>query len=374
MKKILLTATVQSHICQFHRPLVEMLKENGEYEIHVAARDNLAEKNGLTLDFADRVFDVPFERSPFHPKNLRAYRQLKRILAENDYEYIHCNTPVGGVVTRIAARKARKKGSKVFYTAHGFHFYAGASKKNWLLYYPVERLLARRTDTLIAINDEDHRLASERFPCRVARIHGVGVSDSRYYPVSADERLALRADLGFAPEDEIILCVGELLPNKNQAMAIRAMAEVVKSRPNAMLLLAGNGPERDNLEGLARACGLEDRVRFLGYCTTLERYQRIADVGVSCSYREGLGINLIEAMLSENPVIGTRNRGHNELIVEGQNGYLVEADDATELALRIVDLFADPQKLVEMGKNGRHYADQYTFEQVKRELKRIYFA
>ena len=351
-----------------------MLREQGEYEIHVAARNNLAEKNGLALDFADKVFDIPFERSPFHPRNIRAYKQLKRLLAENEYEVIHCNTPVGGVVTRLAAKKARRKGSKVFYTAHGFHFYEGAPKKNWLVYYPVERMLARRTDTLITINEEDFRLASERFPCHTVRIHGVGVSDTRYHPVSADEAAALRTELGFSPEDEIILCVGELLPNKNQSMAIRAMAEVVKSRPRAILLLAGNGPERENLEALVSVCGLDEHVRFLGYCTTLEKYQRISDLSVSCSFREGLPINVIEAMLTGNPVVATHNRGHNELIRNGENGYLVDVNDVAGMSEHLIRLLGDKKLTEAMGRNGLAFVQKYTCSFVKDELRSVYFS
>ena len=132
MRKVLLTATVQSHICQFHKPLVEMLREQGDVEIHVAARNNLAEKNGLKLDFVDKVYDIPFSRSPKSTDNIKAYKQLKKLINEEKYNIIHCNTPMGGIVTRLAAKKARKKGCKVIYTAHGFHFYKGASKKNWI--------------------------------------------------------------------------------------------------------------------------------------------------------------------------------------------------------------------------------------------------
>ena len=155
--KVLLIATVQSHICQFHKPLVAMLHEHG-CEVHVAARNNLAEKNGLKLDFAEQVFDVPFQRSPFSPKNLGAYKQLKKIVGEGSYDVIHCNTPVGGVVGRLAARKSCKRGTKVFYTAHGFHFYKGAPKKNWLIWYPVEKFMCRHTDKLITINEEDYQI------------------------------------------------------------------------------------------------------------------------------------------------------------------------------------------------------------------------
>lgn len=369
--KVLLTATVQSHICQFHKPLVELLHEHG-YEVHVAARDNLAEKNGLKLDFADKVYDVPFARSPKSKENLTAYRQLKKIVDSEMYDVVHCNTPMGGIVTRLAARQARKNGTKVYYTAHGFHFYQGAPKKNWLVYYPVEKWFSGYTDKLITITHEDYRLASEKFHCEVAHIHGVGVKEERYYPVSKEEQLCLRGELGFTPNQKLILCVGELLPNKNQKMAIRAMQSVVTVFPDAQLLLAGNGPEKDNLEQEIVACGLKNNVKMLGYCTCLEKYQRIADVLVSCSRREGLPLNLVEAMLTENPVVVSVNRGHRELVQDGQNGYLVAVDDSKSMSERVLELLREDAKRTQMGQNARTYAKQYGVKSVKRELKQIY--
>lgn len=373
MKKILITATVQSHICQFHKPLVKMLREQGDFEIHVAARNNLGEKNGLKLDFVDRVFDVPFQRSPFSLKNWKAYRQLKKIIDENGYDYIHCNTPVGGMLTRMAARKHRKRGTRVLYTAHGFHFYEGAPKQNWLIYYPIERMMANLTDTLITINAEDFALAQKKFSCPVARIHGVGVSDERYHAVDTAQRGQLREKLGFTPNERLILCVGELLPNKNQKMAIAAMEQVIRTFPDAKLLLAGNGPYKEALEEEIRSRKLEDHVVFLGYCTNLEEYQRISEISVSCSKREGLGLNLIEAMLTDKPVVGTRNRGHNELIHDGENGYLVDIGDVDTMADRMVRLLEDPALAHCMGGSGRQLALYYTMNAVRQELHEMYF-
>ena len=373
MKKILLTATVQSHICQFHRPLVEMLRENGECEIHVAARDNLAEKNGLKLDFADKVFNIPFSRSPFNKNNITAYKQLKKIIEEENYDIIHCNTPSGGVVTRLAAKKVRKKGAGVYYTAHGFHFYCGASKKNWMIYYPIEKFFARYTDKLITINNEDYELAKKKFGCKIERIHGVGVDGERYRPGDEEEIKLLKSKLGYPEDSRIILCVGELLPNKNQKMVIAAMAEVVKKFPCAILLLAGNGPEKENLEEFIRTLNLDNNVKLIGYCTNLEEYQRISDMSVSCSKREGLGLNLIEAMLSENPVIGTENRGHSELITSGENGYLIKQSDVTKLYENIVKILADKDESCKMGSCGRNFALKYEKQSVKKELQQIYF-
>lgn len=371
-KKVLLTATVQSHICQFHRPLAEVLHAHG-YEVHVAARDNLAEKNGLKLDFAEKVYDVPFSRSPKSPDNIRAYRELKKILEQEHYDVIHCNTPMGGIVTRLAARKAGKQGTKVFYTAHGFHFYKGAPKKNWLVFYPIEKLFSRITDTLITITHEDYALAAKKFHCRVAHMHGVGVDAQRYHCASPEERAEVRQKLGFDPQQKILLCVGELLPNKNQAMAVRMMDIVRKTFPDALLLLAGNGPQRENLEQLTQELSLQKHVRFLGYCTELEKYQQAADVLVSCSKREGLPLNIVEAMLSGNPVVATQNRGHRELVKPEETGYLVKVNDTEAMAQAVLALLKDERKRSCMGAEAAAFAKQYSFATVKQALEEIYF-
>ena len=371
-KKVLLTATVQSHICQFHRPLAEVLHAHG-YEVHVAARDNLAEKNGLKLDFAEKIYNVSFSRSPKSPDNLRAYRELRKILEQEHYDVIHCNTPMGGIVTRLAARKARKQGTKVFYTAHGFHFYKGAPKKNWLVFYPIEKLFSRITDTLITITHEDYALASKKFHCRTAHMYGVGVDEQRYRAVSQEEREAVRQQLGFGKHQVILLCIGELLPNKNQAMAVRMMEIVRKKHPDAMLLLAGNGPQRENLEQLTEELGLQQNVRFLGYCTDLEKYQHAADLLVSCSKREGLPLNIVEAMLSGNPVVATQNRGHRELVQPEETGYLVDVNDTEAMAQAVLELLGDAEKRCHMGMNAAVFAKQYGFANVKQVLEAIYF-
>ena len=162
MKKVLVTATVQSHLAQFHKPLIEMLKTKG-YEVHAAARNNLIDKDGLQLKESDKTFDIAFERSPFNKNNLKAYKELKKLMLDYKYDIVHCNTPIAGLITRLAARPLRKTGTKVIYTAHGFHFYKGAPLKNWLLYYPIEKCLAHLTDKIITINQEDYCLASAKF-------------------------------------------------------------------------------------------------------------------------------------------------------------------------------------------------------------------
>ena len=368
--KVLLVATVQSHICQFHKPLVAMLHEHG-CEVHVAARNNLAEKNGLKLDFVEQVFDVPFQRSPFSPKNLGAYKQLKKIIDEGNYDVVHCNTPVGGVVGRLAARKARKRGTKVFYTAHGFHFYQGAPKKNWLIWYPVEKFMCRHTDKLITINEEDYQLARSKFPVETCHIHGVGVSVSRYHPHSAEEEEVLRKEESLSAQDFVVLCTGELNANKDQRTLIDAAALCHDSIPELKVLLAGNGPLEPALREQIAENHAEGYIRLLGYRTDLERVVPAADVIVSCSHREGLGLNLIEGMLCGKTVIAVENRGHRELVEDGVTGYLIPAGDSRALAEVLVKLYKSGARQ-RLGQAGYEKARLYTDQNVKRELKELY--
>ena len=366
-KKVLLVATVQSHIGQFHKPLMKLLKENG-WEVHVAARDNLAEKDGLSLEYPDQVFDVPFQRSPFDPRNLKAYRMLKKIIYDGKYDVIHCNTPVGGLLTRLAARDVRRHGTKIFYTAHGFHFYKGAPIKNWLIYYPIEKWFSRYTDVLVTITEEDFNLAKNKFNCQVFHLHGTGANSSKYYPIPSEEISRQKEDLGLE-NDRIILNVGELLPNKNQKAAILAMKKIVEVLPDAHLLIAGNGPARQELEILVTKEGLEKHVTFLGYTTKLEKYMQVCDVLLACSYREGLPFNLMESMLCGKPIVASHNRGHNELVQEGKNGYLVDPDDYQAFADKVCQIFSGDRDFTsDCLKIGAMYKDVNVVE----ELKKLY--
>ncbi len=156
VNSILFCATVDYHFKAFHLPYMKWFKEQG-WEVHVAASGE------MELPYVDKKYTIPIQRSPLSMKNMEAYRELKEIIDGNQYKLIHCHTPMGGVLARLAAREARKKGTKVIYTAHGFHFCKGAPLKNWMLYYPIEKRLAHYTDCLITINEEDYTLAKKHF-------------------------------------------------------------------------------------------------------------------------------------------------------------------------------------------------------------------
>lgn len=365
--KILFCATVDYHISSFHLPVLQWFKQRG-WEIHIAA------KGELELPYADRKFNIPFERSPFRWRNREAYREVKRLIERHGYQIVHCHTPVGGVLARLVSRRARRQGTRVIYTAHGFHFCRGAPLINWMLYYPVEKLLARSTDCLITINQEDYRLAvRRRFKAkRIEHVHGVGVSGERFYPALPEDKASLRERTSFDRNDILLFYAAEFNRNKNHQLLIQALARIRERAPQVRLLLAGEGALLEACQSVSVKLGVDRHVHFLGYRDDIPDLLRMSDIAVSGSLREGLPVQMMEAMACGLPVIATRNRGHLELVCDGRNGYLVPPQAAEQLAERIATLAASPDLRESMGRESLQMFRKYEQKAVLHELGQIY--
>ena len=369
MKKVLFTSHVANFV-KFNKPFMKWFQEQG-WEVHYASLDE------EEIPCCDRHFKVDFNRSPYSFDNVRAYFQLKKLLKQENYDLIHCHTPMGGVVTRLAAKSFRKKGTKVLYTAHGFHFYQGAPKKNWLLYYTMERFLARYTDCIITMNEEDYRAASDpKFGAKcVKKIDGVGVDLSRFHPVSAEEKSALRREYGFRDEDFILIYVAEMIPRKNHAFLLEQMNELKQQIPTVKLILAGRGDLMEQHRAYVESLGLGSIVSFMGYRTDVDRLFQLADVDVSPSFQEGLPINLIEAMASGLPVVCSKIRGQVDLVEEGKNGFLflLEAANAGEdFISKVEQVYFDGEKWASMEKKNAEVARRYAVERAVENMAGVY--
>ena len=356
MKKVLFIATVvQKHINVFHLPFLKMLQEEG-YRTYVAA-SNDTDKEDVAIPYCDEYAEIAFQRNPLHPGNFKAYRNLKKLIRENDFDIIHCHTPVGGLLGRLAARDARKKGTRVFYTAHGFHFYKGAPLKNWLFYYPVEKFCSYVTDKLITINTEDYELAKNKFKAKeVHYVPGVGIDLSRFETVQVD-RSTKRKEIGVPEEAFLLISVGELNENKNHQVIVRALAKLNDS--NMHYAIAGIGEKAAELTDLANALGVGDRVHLLGFRTDVAELYKTADLYIHPSFREGLPVAVMEAMASKTTVLASRIRGCQDIVSDNlfdphdvnslieklqnyrHNGELDEIFSLKNIIKRMVDLYED---------------------------------
>lgn len=369
-KKVLICTTLAITVKSFLLPSIQLLQAMG-CEVHVAC-------NGQDPDVvasADACFSIPFQRTPFSMQNVEACRALKELFAGNHYAMAHFHTPVASSFGRMAARQARKKaGMRVLYTAHGFHFYHGAKPANWLCYYPVEKLLAHVTDCLITINTEDYDRARRKLhagECRM--VHGVGVDAARFAPLLQSEKKRRREQLGYASETFLMIYPAEFNKNKNQQLLLHALAQLQAAGKKPRLLLAGVGEMQQECKALAARLGVEHQVEFLGFRRDLDQLLPLCDLAVASSMREGLPVNLMEAMLCGLPVVASDNRGHRELITQGETGCLVACDDVCGMSRCIREYMLDEKLRLLHGQNAlARMKERYTLDHVGQELSELY--
>ncbi len=370
--KVLFVATVvKTHIMQFHLPYLRMFREMG-WQTAVAAKNDYEDPKDCVIPWCDTFYNIPFNRTPWKKENLTAYRMLKKIMDEEAFDIVHCHTPVGAAVARLAARDARRKGTRVIYTAHGFHFFTGAPLQNWLLYYPAEWLLGPMTDLLITINQEDYRRAQKHIHAgRLAYVPGVGVDTGRF--VSAGDPGEKRRELGFEEKDFLLLTVAEMTENKNHMTVLKALAERKGQKGFEKLhyLIVGRGETRPKLEDAAKSLGIEDHVHFLGYRTDAAAIYGCCDLFVFMPFREGLSVALMEAMSSGMAIVCTRIRGNTDLVEDGVSGVFCE-NDPKALAEKIGALMDDPQRRHALGRGARERAKLFDSGNVHARMRELY--
>lgn len=363
--KVLFTSHT-ANFQKFNRPFMRWFRENG-WEVHYASA---GEEEVLDCD---RHFTVPFERSPFKFNNFRSYKQLKKLIDKNNYDIIHTHTPMGSVVTRLAARHARKKGTRVIYTAHGFHFFKGAPLLNWVVYYPIEKFMARFTDTLITINEEDLKRAKQSFKTEVQYVPGVGIDPVKFnFDFTEKDKIELRKSLGLKPDDFVLIYPAELSKRKNQAMLIRAMRKLVKKDSSLKLLLPGLDSMDGDHKKLAETLDVSKYIKFLGYRRDIPRLLKISDIAVSTSKQEGLAVNIMEAMQSGLPVVVTNVRGNADLVQSEEDGYVVELDDIDNLSKNILKLKKDVNLKNKISIAAQKNVDRYSLESIMFDMANVY--
>lgn len=363
-KKVLFTSHT-ANFSKFNRPFMRLLKQHG-YEVHYAS---MGEEDVLDCD---RHFTVPFRRSPYDLKNVRAYRELKAIINREDYTLIHTHTPVGSIVTRLASYAARKRGTKVMYTAHGFHFFTGAPLKNWLLYYSAERLLARWADVLVTINEEDFLRAKQKMPVKqLYLLNGIGFDSERFKPVSNSVKHQLRTKHGYHDCDYLLVYAAELNSNKNQEFLIRAMPTLLEQVPQAKLILCGTGYSKALYRKLIEDSKITDKVQMTGYRDDVHEFFQMADICVASSIREGFGINIVEAMAVGLPVVASMNRGHKSVVTE-KNGVLFDLKKQRDYIDAVDDYSKNRQLAGDTRKHNIEDAKKYSSAHAVKKMSEIY--
>lgn len=354
MKRVLYVAHLQSHIRQFHLWYLKHLKETGYY-VAVATRvDNQEE-----LAFLDEVYDIPFERSPLRLSNIKTYRLLRKAMKEGRFDIVHCHTPVAGILTRLGSHGLNHK---VYYTAHGFHFFKGAPLINWLIYFPAEYVCSFMTDVLFTMNNEDYQRACKWFHHpNIQFIHGVGVDIDRYKPIN---------DVNTHQSSKLrLISVGELNSNKNHMLVLEALR--LLDDPRVEYQIAGEGPLHDSLQQFIDTNHLQSQVKLLGFRKDVIDQLHDSDIFVFPSKREGLSLALMESMASGLPAIVSDIRGNRDLIDDRQGGFVC-ALNPSSIADAIRYFLDTLSALSSFGAYNQQKVKQYTKPVVQQELDEFY--
>lgn len=366
--KILYVTTVGSTMGFFYEHFRMLIKEGCEIEL---AFSNSKPLNESVASLGLPLHTICFSRSPLSFDNLKAYSQLKKLIENGKYDIVHCHTPNASVIARLVCRKFRKKnGLKVFYTAHGFHFYKGAPKLNWLVYYPIEKICSYFTDKLITINKEDYQLAKKKMKAKeVCYVPGVGIDLSKFENIQVN-RAEKRKEIGVPKDCFLLLSVGELNENKNHQIIIKALAKL--NNPNVHYAIAGVGDKKDYLIQLSKDLGVSEQVHLLGYRNDVAELNCSADVFCFPSHREGLGLAAIEAMACGLPIITSNVHGINDYSDDGVTGYKTAPTNVDGFADAIQKLIINPDLVNKIGHYNVNLAKKYEISQINFMMKNIY--
>lgn len=382
MKRVLMLASVASMIDQFNMPNIALLQKLG-YEVDVACNfiegntcsdERVAELKQKLQDMHVRCYQIDFARNIKHMgQNMRTLRQVEGLMKQNGYVFCHCHSPIGGVVARIAGHRTK---TKVIYTAHGFHFYQGAPVMNWLVYYPVEKMLSRWTDVLITINHEDYKLAKKKFKMKkLTYVPGIGI-DTQREGLSQKEKEEKRKELGIPQDAFLITNAAEFTPNKNQKTVIEAIEQL--HNPNIYFVMCGIGEKKAELEQYVKEHGLEEHIRFVGFRNDLHEILQTSDCFVLSSFREGLSVALMEAMAEGLPVVCGRIRGNVDLIKDGKGGILVSPENKEDYEAAFRKLYEMKHKELtdfqRMGQINAENVKSFGRSAVERLMENVYIA
>jgi glycosyltransferase EpsD len=405
---------------KFNAPFMEWFKKQGWQVDYASNREE-------DIPFVDNKYTINIKRSPFKTENIKAYFQLKKIL-KNNYDIIHCHTPMGGFLGRFVVRDRRYK-TNVMYTAHGLHFYKGAPLVNWLFYCPVEKYLAKFTDALILLNKEDYEFAKNNLQANhqprpelepaarrgmlfsrsgctrrfntfltalksnlrfggvlcglspqvrplgtnenIYKIDGVGVDLKLFFPLNDDERERLRTENGYG-KDFIIVYAAEFIARKNHIYLLKQVQELVKSIPELKIILMGNGILENKMIALAKKLKISGSISFLGYRNDVNRIYQMADIVVSPSLQEGLPVNIIEGIATGLPIVCSKIRGHTDLVKNGHNGFMFGLNDPDAMKAAIKELYNNKILRKQISMNNIADAKKYSLEIAVNKMAEIY--
>jgi len=291
--------------------------------------------------------------------------RLARLLRKEDIQILHLHNSTALFYGTIAAKIAGIP--RIIYTEHARDTFPNIKVRI------VERILSHFLDRVIVVASylKDNLIKYQGFsPSKILVIPN-GIDERGFENLPPREEI--KKGLGLLPGQRVVGIIARLDPIKNHLCLLRAMQMIFKLFPDVMLIIAGDGPMKEELYSMMEDHGLKERVLFLGFRDDVAQLLEAMDIFVLCSKSEGLPITLIEAMASGKAIVASRVGGIPEVIKDGVNGILISPDNPTELAEALVGLINDPTKRVRLGTKAKEtFYDRFTLQSMLRSYEEVY--
>lgn len=370
-----------SYLTRYMPPEFETLLVVGEKEGHEKSADFLAEQLGINYTTISGM-----ERSINPASDYFAYQRLKALIRKFKPDIVHTHAAKPGALGRMAA--SAMKVPVIVHTFHGhvFHSYFNSVKTN--LFINTERYLARKSDAIIAISDQQKRELVNDFkiaPAQKFKLIRLGLDLDKFQQNQAEKRQRFRKEFGLADDEIAIGIIGRLVPIKNHYLFLKAIAHVLSSsRKKIKAFIVGDGETRADLENIATQANIkfttENDIKhphpliFTSWRKDVDAINAGLDIVALTSFNEGTPVSLIEAQAANRPIVSTRVGGIQDIVIEDKTALLSDVNDSQTFSDNLLQLVEDDKLRHRLGRDSRQYVmDRFSYQRLVDDMTQLYY-
>jgi glycosyltransferase involved in cell wall biosynthesis len=369
-----------TYLTRYLAPEYETLLVVGEREGHEQSASHITDSLGIsyhTLAGMGRALNPAGD--------YEAYRQLKKLIRDFKPDIVHTHAAKPGALGRLAA--AQMKVPAIVHTFHGHVFHSYFNSWKTKAFIQVERYLARKSDAIVVISEQQRRELAEDFqiaPPSKFRVVPLGFDLGRFVEGQAEKRQSFRSEFGLREDEVAIGIVGRLVPIKNHPLFLYALRQVLdRTSKRVKAFIVGDGESRPGLEALARELGIgytteKDAVHdqpliFTSWRQDIDRICAGVDIICLTSFNEGTPVSLIEAQAANRPIVSTRVGGIADIVQEGATALLAGVDQKEQFSEHLVSLVENDVLRRSMGNQSREFVLQrFSYQRLVTDMDQLY--
>ena len=370
-----------TYLTKYLAPDFETILVVGEKEDHEKSAAYLAD--GLDIKY---VTIKGMGRSINPGSDYFAYQELKKLIKSYQPDIVHTHAAKPGALGRLAASSA--KVPVVLHTFHGhvFHSYFNSLKSNF--YINTERFLARRTDAIVAISDQQKKELVEQFkigPGEKFHVVPLGFDLDRFQTNTEEKRKMFRPEFGLEEDTIAIGIIGRLVPVKNHYLFLKAIKHVFdNTQKKVKAFIIGDGETRSDLENMARETGIPFSTQddphhphalvFTSWRSDVDVINAGLDIVCLTSFNEGTPVSLIEAQAANKPIVSTRVGGIADIVVENETALLADVQETEKFCAHLLHLVQDDELRWKLGSNSsKHVMERFSYQRLVKDMSQLYY-